>query len=166
MISMAMPVYTESRVLEESSTNSDDYRTTECIAVWIRQRADRFTNPRKDGEMLKDMRRRRVIEESDRPWSSPVILVWKKDGNMHFCTDYRKLDDITRNDFPSSRIDNTLDTLAGAKWFTTLDMKSGFSKWIYNRTTRIWPPSRQVKGYGRTQSCSLASATLLRHLRG
>jgi hypothetical protein len=78
-------------------------------------------------EMLEDMRRRRVIEESDSPWSSPVVLVWKKNGDLRFCVDYRKLNDVTKKDcFPLPRIDNALDTLAGAKWFSTLDLKSAY----------------------------------------
>jgi hypothetical protein len=78
-------------------------------------------------EMLEDMRWRGVTEESDSPWSSPVVLVQKKNGDLHFCVNYRKLNDVTRKDcFPLPRIDDTLDTLAGAKWFSTLDLKSGY----------------------------------------
>ena len=68
-----------------------------------------------------------MIEETDSPWSSPVVLVRKKDGNLCFCFDYRRLNDNTKkNWFPLPRIDDTLDTLAGAKWFSTLDLKSGY----------------------------------------
>jgi hypothetical protein len=66
-------------------------------------------------EMLDDMQRRRVIKESDSPWSTPVVLVRKKNGELRFCVDYRKLNDVTKKDcFPLSRIDDILDTLAGA----------------------------------------------------
>jgi hypothetical protein len=77
--------------------------------------------------VLEDMRQRGVIEESESPWSSPVVLIRKKIGDLRFCVDYRKLNDVTRKDcFPLPRIDDTLDTLAGAKWFSTLDLKSGY----------------------------------------
>jgi hypothetical protein len=67
-----------------------------------------------------------VIEESDSPWSSPVVLVKKKNGELHFCMDYRKLNDVIEKDcFPLPWIDDTLDMLAGAKWFSTLHLKSG-----------------------------------------
>jgi hypothetical protein len=77
-------------------------------------------------EMLDDMQRRGVIEESESTWSSPVVLVRKKNGELRLCVDYRKLNEVTRKDFPLPRIDDTLDTLAGAKWYSNLDVKSGY----------------------------------------
>jgi hypothetical protein len=53
-------------------------------------------------------------------------LVRKKNGELRFCVDYRKLDVTTKDCFPLPRIDDTLDTLAGAKWFSTLDLKSDY----------------------------------------
>jgi hypothetical protein len=76
-------------------------------------------------DMIDDMKRSGVIEESDSPWSSPVVLVRKKNEELRFCVDYRKLNDVTRKEsFPLPRIYDTLDTLSGAKWFSTLDLKS------------------------------------------
>jgi len=49
----------------------------------------------------------------------------KKDGSFRFCVDYRRLNDITKDCFPLPRIDDTPDTLAGAQWFCTLELKSG-----------------------------------------
>ena len=64
-----------------------------------------------------------VIQPSTSPWASPIVLVCKKDNSYRFCVDYRKLNEVTHKDaYPLPRIDDTLNTLAGSKWFSTLDL--------------------------------------------
>ena len=76
---------------------------------------------------IKEMHEQGVVEPSNSPWMSPIVLVKKKDGTQRFCVDYRKLNEVTRKDsYPLPRIDTTLDALAGSKWFSTLDMKCGY----------------------------------------
>ena len=68
-----------------------------------------------------------VIEPSSTPWTSPMVLVQKKDGPIRFCVDYRKLNQITQKDTsPLQRIDMTLDALHSSQWFSTLDLISGY----------------------------------------
>ena len=69
----------------------------------------------------------KVIAPSKSPWALPIILVQKKDGSTGFCVDYQKINEVTRKDaYPIPRIDETLDTLAGATLFSTLDLRSGY----------------------------------------
>ena len=72
---------------------------------------------------------RQVISPSSSPWASGVVLVKKKDSSWRFCVDYRKLNEVTIKDsYPLPRIDDSLDTLSGSKWFSTLDLQSGYWK--------------------------------------
>ena len=76
---------------------------------------------------LKQMQDQNVIYPSDSPWASPVVLVRKKDGSLRFCIDYCGLNSVTKSDtFPLPRIDNLLDQLGKAKYFSTLDLAAGY----------------------------------------
>lgn len=77
--------------------------------------------------MVNDMIQQGVVKPSRSPWASPVVLVRKKDGTMRFCVDYRKLNTITKKDvYPLPRIDDALDQLSAMKYFSTLDLASGY----------------------------------------
>ncbi|CAC5392821.1 Retrovirus-related Pol polyprotein from transposon 297,Retrovirus-related Pol polyprotein from transposon 17.6,Transposon Ty3-I Gag-Pol polyprotein,Transposon Ty3-G Gag-Pol polyprotein,Retrovirus-related Pol polyprotein from transposon 412 [Mytilus coruscus] len=69
-----------------------------------------------------------IIEPSSSAWCSPVVMVTKKkDQSIRFCIDFRKNNVKTEKDCqPIPRIEDTLDTLSGSKWFSTLDMRSGY----------------------------------------
>eukprot|EP00731_Ephydatia_muelleri_P023738 Em0016g9a len=78
-------------------------------------------------KLVESMLDNNVIEPSNGPWASPIVLVKKKDGSTRFCVDFRQLNSVTRKDaHPIPRIDETLDALHGACWFSTLDLASGY----------------------------------------
>ncbi|XP_056003459.1 uncharacterized protein LOC130046578 [Ostrea edulis] len=76
---------------------------------------------------LKKMLDAGVIQPSVSEWASAPVLIRKKDGQVRWCLDYRKLNDVTRKDvFPLPLIDECLDTLTGNVWFSKLDANSAF----------------------------------------
>jgi hypothetical protein len=73
------------------------------------------------------MLRMDVIEPASGPWSAPVVLIPKPDGSIRFCIDYRKLNAVTKNDsYALPRVDDCLDSLGEARYFTTLDANCGY----------------------------------------
>ena len=64
---------------------------------------------------------------SNSPWASAVVLLRKKNGKLHFCIDLQKLNSLTVKDaYRIPKIQDTLDCLQGAVWFTLLDIKIGY----------------------------------------
>lgn len=85
--------------------------------------AERLVIQREVDKMLSN----EIVEPSSSPWASPVVLVKKKDGTWRFCVDYRHLNKITKKDvYPLPRIDDALDCLHGARYFSSIDLRSGY----------------------------------------
>ncbi len=76
---------------------------------------------------IDDMLAAKIIEPSHSQWSFPVVVVDKKDGSKRFCVDFRKLNKITKAFYwPLPHLDDILSSLGKSKFFTSLDMKSGY----------------------------------------
>ena len=102
-----------------------NHRINTVGAVPVRQPARRLPFGKQQIEQteISKMLERGVIEPSKSGWSSPVVLVTKKDVTIRFCVDYRVLNDRTVKDaYPIPRVDDCLDTLSGSKWYSSMDL--------------------------------------------
>ena len=79
---------------------------------------------------------------SHSPWASVVVLVQKKDGDQGFCIDLRKLNNWTVKDaYLLPQIEETLDSLQGSQWFSSLDLKSGYWQVEMDEESKYWQHS-------------------------
>ncbi len=79
-------------------------------------------------EYIKENLKKNFIRKSISPAGAPILFVRKKDGTLRMCIDYRKLNDITiRNSYPLPLINDLLEKVRGAKFFTKLDLRSAYN---------------------------------------
>ena len=78
-------------------------------------------------QMVDEMQKQGVVQPSKSPWASPVVLVPKRDGSLRFCVDFQKLNSVARKDvYPLPRVDDIFDTPNGTRYFSSLDLASGY----------------------------------------
>ena len=78
-------------------------------------------------KLVDNLAKQGIIGPSNSPWNSPLVLVTKKDGSIRMCVDYRKLNEVTKKDsYPVPNQDAILLSLKGKKFYTVMDVKSGF----------------------------------------
>ncbi|KAL0153383.1 hypothetical protein M9458_051302 [Cirrhinus mrigala] len=95
----------------------------------VRQRPYRVPEARWQAieEEVQQMFKLGVIEPSRSPWLSPIVMVPKPDGTLHFCNDFRRLNEISEFDgYPIPQVDELLDRLGRARFITTLDLTKGY----------------------------------------
>ena len=95
--------------------------------VYKRPRRQARSNLETIDEEVDEMLKYEIIRPSSSPYSSPPHLTDKKDGGKRYCIDFCDLNTETIKDkFPIPNIDETKDYLLGAKYFSTLDLISGY----------------------------------------
>ncbi|RXN17162.1 Retrovirus-related Pol polyprotein from transposon 412 [Labeo rohita] len=68
-----------------------------------------------------------IIRESESPFSSPIVVVRKKNGDVRLCIDYRKLNlQTVKDSYALPNLEESFSALTGSKWFSVMDLKSGF----------------------------------------
>ncbi|GJR48703.1 putative reverse transcriptase domain-containing protein [Tanacetum coccineum] len=76
---------------------------------------------------LQELQDKGFIRPSHSPWGAPVLFVKKKDGSFRMCIDYRELNKLTvKNRYPLPRIDDLFDQLQGSRYFSKIDLRSGY----------------------------------------
>ncbi|UYV63051.1 hypothetical protein LAZ67_2002979 [Cordylochernes scorpioides] len=99
---------------DHAPTKQRPYRVSGMERKIIQQEVDR-------------MMEQNIIQFSESPWSSPVVLVKKKNGSWRFCVDYRRLNKITKKDvYPLPRVDDALDNLSVARYYSSMDLRTGY----------------------------------------
>ena len=115
------------------SQGKDDLESTPLLEHTIETRGPPLRQPyrqqnpavrREEMAQVQQMLASDVVRPSNSPWASQVVMVRKKDGSLRFCVDFRRLNAATIKDTqPLPRIDDLLDALHGARWFSTLVLK-------------------------------------------
>ena len=81
-----------------------------------------------------------------RNYPAPIVLARKNDGSPRLCIDYRRLNSKTvRDQFPLSRIEESIDAIGGARWLSTMDLASGFNQVAMDDEDRHMMPLRIFK---------------------
>nr|GEZ51822.1 putative reverse transcriptase domain-containing protein [Tanacetum cinerariifolium] len=85
------------------------------------------TKMQEPANQLKELQVKCFIRPSSSPWGAPLLFVKKKDGSFRMCIDYRELNKLTiKNRYPLPRIDDLFDHLQGSRYFSKIDLWSGY----------------------------------------
>lgn len=88
-----------------------------------------------------------MIEPSNSEWCSPVVIVFKKDGSLRICIDFRKLNAVSEFDaYAIPRVDKLLEKIGSAKYITTLDLCEGYRQVPLEESSRQYMAFRTPAG--------------------
>ncbi|KZS07209.1 Uncharacterized protein APZ42_029116 [Daphnia magna] len=111
-----------STFMTEHAIDTSDARPISCVPYRVSAAERRIIT-----ENIAEMLKQGIIRPSFSPWAAPVVLVKKKSGDYRFCVDFRRLNAITKRDvYPLPRMDDVFDRIAGAKFFSSKDLMSGY----------------------------------------
>ncbi|XP_044764435.1 uncharacterized protein LOC123320999 [Coccinella septempunctata] len=123
------------KIINESVQSKPEAVTTGRLKIQLKEdnpiafRARNFSYQErpKVKEIIKKQLESGIIRPSESNYASPIVLVRKRNGEIRLCVDYRELNKkVLRINYPLPRIQNQIDLLANAKYYSKLDMKSGF----------------------------------------
>lgn len=124
--------YIEGDVLEATDLVTHTIKTSDNTPVFQRQYRPAETLNKEIDKQITDLKKNKIIEDSDSPYNSPVWIVPKKPGpdgqkRWRMVMDFRRLNDLTIKDsYPLPNITSILDQLGGAQYFSILDLAMGF----------------------------------------
>ena len=124
-------IFEEPKILSPKRLGLDHWIPLREGAVPVNQRPYRYSIVQKSviDKLMDDMLAQGIIQHSNSPYASPIVLVGKKDGSWCLCVDYRKLNSHTIKDrFPIPLIDNLLDELGGCSVYSRLDLRAGYHR--------------------------------------
>ncbi len=118
-------------------------------------------------QVLTEMEEQGIIRKSVSEYASPLVLVWKKDGSLRICTDFRWLNARTLRDaHPLPHQSDCLAALGGNNYFSTMDLTSGFYNLPMREQDKKYTAFVTPMGYMSTTECLRVCATVQLHSCG